>query len=289
MNCFLSTGAFGGQSLREIIPQCIEHDFDVELSSSVRHTPDMMNDIKPAMDQVRFLVHNYFPAPATPFVLNLASGDSAIHEKSVEHCRTAIDLCTEVGSPFYSVHAGFAFHLEPGDLGKPEAQRKLDQSRHFSREDAYQRFVNTVKELGVYARSRNTGLLIENNVVAAENLDSNNESPLLLTTPDEILRFFKDLDDPSVSMLLDVAHAKVSARTFGIRLEDYFEKLSPYIEALHLSDNDGLRDSNKPFDEDAWFIPFLADFRSKTFVIEAYRLTIDQMSSLKNTVQKAVT
>ena len=288
MNCFLSTGAFGGKNLADILPVCIEHGFDVELSSSARHTPDMLDYIKPAMKRIKFLVHNYFPAPATPFVLNLASGDSTIHERSVEHCKRAIDLCTEVGSPFYSVHAGFAFHLEPEDLGKPEAQRKLDDSRHFSRGDAYQRFVSTVRALGEYARSRNTGLLIENNVVTAENLDDNNESPLLLTTPEEINRFFQDLDDPSVRLLLDVAHAKVSAHTFGIRLEDYFEQLSPLIEALHLSDNDGLRDSNKPYDKDSWFMPFLGDFKSKTFVIEAYRLSLDQMKTLKDVLQTAL-
>ena len=288
MNCFLSTGAFGRRQLADILPICIEHALDLELSSSARHTPDMMDILRPAMQQVRFLVHNYFPAPADPFVLNLASGDSALHQRSIEHCKRAIDLCTELGSPFYSVHAGFAFHLEPGDLGKPEVQGKLDNSRYFGREDAYQRFVVTVKELGEYARSKNTDLLIENNVVAVENLVNNNVSPLLLTTPAEISRFFHDLGDHSVRLLLDVAHAKVSARTFGIKPEDYFEQLSPHIEALHLSDNDGLRDSNKPYNENSWFIPFLGRFKSKTFVIEAYRLSLDQMLTLKDVLRKAL-
>jgi uncharacterized protein (UPF0276 family) len=114
-------------------------------------------------------------------------------------------------------------------------------------------------------------------VSTVENLDGDGASPLLLSEVEEINRFFDDLNDESVRLLLDVGHAKVSAQTFGVKAEDYFERLASLIEMLHLSDNDGQHDTNRPFDETVWFGPHIKDFSSKPWVIEVYRLSLEQM------------
>ena len=39
--------------------------------------------------------------------------------------------------------------------------------------------------------------------------------------------------------------------------ENFLETVSPWIRAYHLSENDGLSDSNKPVTKDSWFWPYI--------------------------------
>ncbi|WP_027714739.1 sugar phosphate isomerase/epimerase [Desulfuromonas sp. TF] len=278
MACYLSTAAFPTRDLRKVLTTKIGR-IGLELSSGLDPIEDPFALLQAAGDR-RFLVHNYFPPTVEPFVLNLASVDAVIHTRSVQLCRTAIDLCRELGAPFYSVHAGFAMHMAPDDLGRPARQRQLGPAAFFDRDAAYQTFVATVRDLAEYARRQGLMLLIENNVAALNNLDSFGTCPLLLAEVDELERFFQDIDHSQVRLLLDVGHAKVSARTFGISPESYFERLGPWIEALHLSDNDGKSDTNLPFDASAWFFPYLAGCRGRTMVIEVTSQPLSRLQLL---------
>ena len=61
----------------------------------------------------------------------------------------------------------------------------------------------------------------------------------------------------NVNLLVDVAHLKVSAQTLGFDPEEMFRLCEPWIQAYHLSDNDGTRDSNESIRENSWFWPYL--------------------------------
>ena len=286
MNCFFSTGCFLQQDLKEIVFVAIDHGLDIELSSSVAHAPDIVDSICKAKGQVRFLVHNYFPPPFEPFVLNLASTEPVSHRKSVNLCKQAIDLCAELGTPFYSVHAGFAFHLTPSMLGDPEAQRHIRRELLIPREKAYDIFISTIKDIAGYANAKGVKLLVENNVETTENVGHNGQSPLFLADVEDITRFFADIDDPRIGLLLDTGHAKVSAKTRGGRPEQFLEDLSPFIRAFHLSDNDGCRDTNQSFDGRVWFAPFLKEFASLPMVIEVYRMPLENMLKQRQSLEQ---
>ena len=58
-------------------------------------------------------------------------------------------------------------------------------------------------------------------------------------------------------MLLDVAHLKVSANTLGFKKTDMFYKLKRRIYGYHLSENNGKKDSNKPFNKNSWFWKYI--------------------------------
>jgi len=285
MNCYFSTNAFPSKNLLEILAMSVREGLDVELSSAVSYSPDLLECLNPAPAEIRFLVHNYFPPPAKPFVLNLASVDPVIHDQSVALCRAAIDLCSQLEAPFYSVHAGFAFHLSPFELGDPDAQKKLSSERMIPRKKALGLFTKTIRELIEYAEAKGVGLLVENNVLARENLLEDGQSPLLLADIDEIRDFFREMDDPRTGLLLDTGHAKVTALTRGIPVERYMEELKPLVRGMHLSDNDGHRDTNQPFDEKAWFGPFLKDLAAIPMVIEVNRLPVDELLRQRQVVK----
>lgn len=277
MSCYFSTGCFQGKELDEIVSLALEHGFDLELSSQLSFSSASLETLYGTGSRIRFLVHNYFPPPPEPFVLNLASQSPDIHRKSVSHCLNAIDLCSRLGAPFYSVHAGFALHLTPDELGNPRLQRLRAKESGIPRNEAYETFVTAIRALASYANGKNVGLLVENNVLASENLADDGSYPLLLADVGEIRRFFSDLNSPAVGLLLDTGHAKVSAKTLGIAPERYLDELAPFIRCLHLSDNDGQRDTNCRFTRESWFAPFLKRADAAPKVIEVYRLSLNEM------------
>ena len=131
---------------------------------------------------------------------------------------------------------------------------------------------------------KNVKILIENNVITKENYKRFNQDPLLLTHPKEIIKFFKK-SHKNVGLLLDVGHLKVSAKTYGFNLFKAHEKLKPYIEGYHLSDNDGLKDSNREFTKNSWFYNGLKK-DVKYISIEVYSKNLKKLKSLQHLIKK---
>ena len=140
------------------------------------------------------------------------------------------------------------------------------------REAAYQRMLNAVQDIADYAKTHEKRLLIENNVISPFYLKEVAQNPLLMTEAREIDRFMNEVDRSNVGFLIDVGHARVSATALNFDPLEFMERVEPYTEALHLSDNDGLEDQNLPFDETAWFWSALDSYADGPMVIEAYAM-----------------
>lgn len=279
MTVYMSSGAFRTRKVAEVISEAkrlgITH---VELSSGLDHDPDLEAHVRQGMkDGLTFLVHNYFPAPSTPQVLNLTSSDPEGLRWSLDHCRRALDLSVVVGGGFYSLHSGYIAALKAHQLGKPEAQAEAFKNVSLDREAAYQLMIRSVREVADYAATLNKSLVLENNVISPVYLAKAPANPLLMTSADEIVRFMKDVDRKNVGFLIDMGHAKVSATALKFDAHKFLDAVAPYVRALHLSDNDGLEDQNLPFGKDAWFYPRLKEFTGLPWVIEAYTMPDDVM------------
>ena len=277
MTVHISTGCFQCKSLDEIVALACKHGFDLELSSSLAYSSNMLNPVFLAQSKVGFLLHNYFPPPAVPFVLNLASSNIETRSRSFNFCLEAISLCADIGIPFYSVHAGYAMEMDIDMLGKPHLQGDACRATKTDRGQAYQTFVETIRNLAKFAGEKQVGLLVENNVLAVENLASDGTSPLLLADVDEIKKFFSDLCCTGVGLILDVGHAKVSAETLKIKPQSYFDELGPFIRCLHLSDNDSGSDSHRPFSVRSWFVSYLKKYEQVPMVLEVYHSSLSEI------------
>ena len=280
---FLSTGAFGKRSVPEILGLARQNGFqNIELSSGALYQDAMLPEILAAKSELRFLVHNYFPTPEKPFVLNLASDDPETLELSRRHCRKAIDLCVQVGAPFYSVHTGFCFHARPDDLGQKQTELK-----RISKAAAEEIFIASVTQLADYAAERGIALAIENNVFAPFNLEQGKNNLLLGVTAEELLDIFENADRKNLGLLLDVAHLKVSAKTLGFDPEEFIRQTAPFITAVHLSDNDGTKDNNQPVRTDSWFWKPLLIHKpfNRYWILEAYNLTPEKIAEQIQVIQ----
>jgi len=245
---FLSTGGF---------PECTFLQTSSLFSSGIvkalelsagKYTAHLEQDLKLLKNDFEFSLHNYFPVPKVPFVFNLASFDKEILAKSKKHAKQAIEITATHGKNYYSFHAGYLLDPQVSELGQKIKNKKLN-----SREKGLYHFVNNVNELAVFAEKLGVELLIENNVISFENFKSFNNNPLLMTDPGETEKIFSLLHK-NVKLLIDVAHLKVSAKTLQFDAVDYLYKFSDITAAYHISDNNGLEDSNEPFTMDSWFV-----------------------------------
>lgn len=271
MQIVVSTLAFMGRGAEEVISLAQKHNWALEFSSGMPYRADMETVFLKA--PVKKYAHNYFPAPKVPFVLNLASVNKTICETSIRHCIHGLELSKQAGAPFFSAHAGFCVDPHPDELG-----RKLALSNTFSREEHWKIFKNSVKLICEEAGKMQMKFLIENNVLADVNVHPNGSNPLFCCDADEMLLMLKEINHPSLALLIDTAHLKVSSKTLNFNLNETVAKLKGKVDCIHHSDNDGDFDTNEKIDNAYWFLPFMKNFSGIVHVIEVKKLTEEEIA-----------
>jgi sugar phosphate isomerase/epimerase len=276
----VSTCAFRKKNVEAVDELAVTHGFTMEFSSGFPFEPGL--DKKFLSARCTRLIHNYFPTPETPFVLNLASLNPVIREKSVEHCRQAIRLARQVGSPFYSVHAGFCVDPDAKDLGKT-----FQFGTHIPREAHWEAFIGALRMLVQEAEQQGVDLLVENNVTIASNIGPDGIPPLLCTAPEETGRMLKEISSSRFGMLLDIGHLKVSALSIGFDPEAFIRTVQTKLKAIHHNDNDGLVDNNKPCGPSYWFLPYMPLFKSATHILEVLDQTPEEVLAQRRLLEEA--
>ena len=281
MAVYVSTGAFRTRVLPDILAEAEAMGLGhLELSSGCAPVADF-DAMVPRLEAspLRLSVHNYFPPPPVPFVLNLGAVDAEALALSRDHVRRAIRLSARLGAPAYSVHSAFVLNLTPEALGRPAEQAALAEAGLPDRALVRRLFVNSLRLLAAEAAGYGIALLVENNVLAPAYFARQGINPFLMVTADEILSVLAEVAAPNLGLLLDVAHARVSATALGFDPVEFVARVAPVTRALHLSDNDGTEDSNLPFDGSAWFWQHLAPLSGCDAVVEVYRLERDDILS----------
>ena len=248
---YISTGGFNKKSVIDVIQLLSKNNIKAfELSGGI-FTDNLESKLKILSNKFEFIVHNYFPPPKKPFVLNLASLNENIYQESVNHIKQSIKLASFIKSPFYSFHAGFLIDPKVKELGKTIKSNNL-----YDRDKSLERFIYSIKVLSKYASKYKIKLLVENNVITKSNLSKFESNPLLMTDIKNTGEIVKNFDE-NLFFLVDVAHLKVSANTLNFDAREYLEIFKDKIGGYHLSDNNGLVDSNKEISKSSWFWPHL--------------------------------
>ncbi len=275
MDIAISTLAFLGQSVSEVLKLGIIHNYFIEFSSGLPYHKDMETLFLAYPNKK--LAHNYFPAPEVPFVLNLASKNTTIRQQSIAHCINGLHLSKKVGAPFFSAHAGFCIDPQPNDLGK-----QLSVNEPFDKNLHWDLFLHSINEILIIAKQLDVKFLIENNVIAKMNLTDTFENPLFCTDTNEILKLYHAINNTHFGILLDTAHFKVSANTLNFDLESGVEQIKQTLHCIHHSDNNGLLDTNDPLPLDYWFKPHLPLFKGITHVLEVKKLSPENIQQQLN-------
>jgi len=278
---FVSTGGYKNNYPSKTVEFLYNNGIkNIELSGGLFEY-DLLKKLIKLKGKINFQIHNYFPPPKVPFVLNLASIDTEIAKQTIKHIKTAINWSIELDRPIYSFHAGFLVDPKPKELGKKISKRKVNK-----RENGLSLFIERVCDLADYAKMEGAQLLIENNVLSKQNYEEFNCNPLLMVDPDEC-HFVMENTPKNVNMLLDVAHLKVSSKSLDFDRNKIFDFCNQWIKAYHFSDNDGKVDSNKKFDVEPWFKKYIKrnlDYYS----IEIYNEPIDIIKKQKYILEKII-
>jgi sugar phosphate isomerase/epimerase len=238
----------------------------IELSGGTRYYPEYLQDLLDLKEKynLEFLLHNYFPPPQTHFVVNLASLNDQLYERSLAHCLEAIRLSKIFGSKKYAVHAGFMIDIGLHEIGKTLDTKKLnDRGLSLIRlEAAYDRLL---LEAGGQVE-----IYFENNVLSQENFTKySGVNPLFLThaSDHEVI-----MSQFNFKLLLDVAHLYVSSCSLGLDFQKQLEALIGVTDYVHVSDNDGTADMNDYLDRNSPIMRTIAehDLRGKTITLETY-------------------
>ena len=270
---FVSTGGYSHVAANDVALELMDAGIkNIELSGG-KYVEALCDDLIGICKQVVLQVHNYFPPPEYPFVFNLASSNDEVRKKSFDHALRAIKLSQQIDRPIYSFHAGYLLDPDPSELGTRIGKKSLVE-----REEGLKIFLESLWRLADIADKEGVQLLIENNVTSYNNFNVFKCDPFLMSTPEECVYVMKNTPD-CINLLLDVAHLKVSANTLGFDPIYLLKSCDKWIRGYHLSDNDGKSDSNQPFDENAWFWPYLKkslDYYS----IEVYGVSVRDIKKL---------
>lgn len=268
----VSTGGFSTLTGYEAALLLLDNGINfVELSGGKCDEQQLKKLLKLKSDAV-FQIHNYFPPPKDPFVLNLASLDHRVGEMSINHIKRAVRFAAEMESEYYSFHAGFLLDPNVKELGGPIFRKKLFERRH-----ALETFIDRVNLLDKYSKSLGVKLLIENNVLSDRNYTKFGDDPFLMTTSAECCYVMK-CTSSNVNLLIDVGHLKVSSESLKFNPVNFLIDCDKWIGGYHLSDNNGKHDANDVIDEKAWFWPHLRKDMDY-YTVEVYDVDIGILSN----------
>ena len=247
---FVSTGSFAMPPATAVGMLLDAGIRDIELSGGVPHE-GLHDSILAYRDHANLQFHNYFPPADPPFVFNLASVDEQIRERTLTCMTEAIALSAMLGAVRYGIHAGFLVDPPVSFLGRTWQSLERADLRV-----AQGHFVDSVIELHAHAERTGIELLIENNVLTAGTRDQGGDEVLLMASAEQICDLMVQLPD-GVGLLMDVAHLKVTAATLGLDPVSGLKATSRFVRGYHLSDNDGMSDSNGQVTAESWFWPYL--------------------------------
>jgi sugar phosphate isomerase/epimerase len=263
---YISSSSVQARTIKEAIEILIERGFsNIELSGGTNYYDGLEEDLFELKEhyKLNLLCHNYFPAHNEHFVLNLASLNNEIYQKSVDHYINAIRLSKKLGAGKYGLHAGYFV-----DIDVKEISKDLSGNGLFDKKKSMEKFCEGFNILKKEAEG--LPLYIENNVLTYSNYNIYKSiKPFMLLSNDEYLELKKKLD---FNLLLDIGHLKVSANSLRLDFYSQLEQMINTSDYIHLSENDGLQDQNRSLIKNSLLLNSLKkfDLKGKTITLEIY-------------------
>lgn len=263
---YISSACVQHEKIKDSVEKLAQNGFEhIELSGGTKYYEGYEQDLIELKNKydLKYLLHSYFPPPKEDFILNLASLDAEIYQKSLEHYEGAIALSQKLGSKKYGFHAGFLIDFKIDEIGE-----KISFTEIYDKDKAIKRFCegfNSLKE-----KADGVELYIENNVLSPSNAQTFQDKNPFLLTDYSGYEELKELID--FKLLLDVAHLRVSANSLGLDFVEQLKKMISISDYIHLSDNNGIHDQNRCFSDDSDILHILKEFNfnDKTVTLETY-------------------
>ena len=273
-----TTFAKDNSKLSDVISECLDGGINnIELGSNHCYEKNY-NYLRQL--PLNYLIHNYFPIPKDSFVLNIASFNSFIRERSIKHVCKAIDFCDSIGGMLYTFHPGFLTDPEGSNITQNNYDfiwndNELDISNY---DKALNLMYSSLDKIVEYATKKRIKIAIETEGSITK------KDHLLMQRPEEYLQFINRYKNSDISINLNIGHLNLASRAFNFSPFEFVDLIKNYIVAMELSHNDGLQDQHLPLKKDGWYWDIILDSSFKnTFKILEFRNTSinDILSNIK--------
>jgi len=231
----------------------------------------------------KYIVHQLFPPSEKPFIINLASKNNSILRKSLNQIKRSIDFCHNCNIRFFSFHGGF--------MGDPNDNLRFDFSKLSDYEKSFEIFKNSIIEILNYSENKDVKIAIENNVLADYNLINGKNKIFLMCEESEFKRIFREINSKNLAILLDLGHLKVTSNLLKFDAENFVYNLRKKIFALHIHDNNGLKDEHKPVKNNSWVLNMVNKyFKNKEIpiVVESELKNKEEFSRYKSYISNLI-
>ena len=273
---YISSACLAYDKIKDTVDELARNGFrNIELSGGTKYYQGYGEDLFELREKynLNYLLHNYFPPPKHDFILNLASLNNEIYQKTLEHYEEALSFSRKLGAKRFAFHAGYFIDFNIEEVGNAITLTEL-----YNKEKALSKFCEGYN----YLKENTTAveLYIENNVLSHTNASTfEGQSPFMLTDYKGYEELTNYID---FKLLLDVAHLNVSVNSRNIGFKKQLDKMISISDYIHLSDNDGYHDQNMCFSDDSIILDSLKkyNFTNKTVTIETYGSISDIKSSL---------
>ncbi len=240
--------------------------FNIEIGSNHKYEKNL-NNFSKFTKKNNFLLHNYFPVPKKGFVINIASYNAEIRQKSIKQIYSSIDFAKKYNCKIYTFHPGFIGDPKENlDNKKRNYDFIWDNSQKKNYNKSWINFVKSLKKIVKYAKKKKIKICLE----SEGSIDKKNL--LLLQRPNEFNRLFKIFKKGDFFINLNFGHLNLASKAFGFDREKFIYKYSKYIYAFELSHNYRKKDDHLPLKQKGWYWKIIRDKKfSKIFKILEYR------------------
>lgn len=214
---------------------------NIELSAGTKYYRGYEKDLCDLKREYNldYIIHNYFPPPKNDFVINLAALNDQIFYRSLNQLRKSIQLSKKLGASKFSFHAGFYMDISLDTIGQDISKKPM-----YNKERSIERFCEGYNLL--LKVSNDIDLFIENNVYSYQNyFKFKKEKPFMLLNSEDFHHLKTKIN---YNLLLDVAHLYVTSKTLKLDFQKEMRELLPLCDYIHISNNNGLYDSNNEID-----------------------------------------
>ncbi len=164
---------------------------------------DRLAEVKSILADNAIAVHCFTPEQVL-YPVNIASGDRAYRQASVERFFHAADIAAELGARYLFLTPGRGFECE-------------------SRETAWGHSAESINRIAAHARKAGLACLLE----PLQRLESN-----IVTNADELAALWRQIDGDDVDIVLDT----VAMATAGDTVAGYAERFGTRIAHVHVVD-----------------------------------------------------
>lgn len=273
MPVFVSTTFAPNQSsVVDVVRLLSEHDiFNIELGSIHRYEDGLSHKLQEM--GCNYITHNFFPPISERLILNIASTDERIRQKSIEFIKHAIEFSERISADIYTIHPGFL--IDPAGESSSDRNYDFDFSPGLlpSYSRCFEVFFRSLSEIANYVEAKRITIAVETQGSVSK------KHFLLLSKPENFSTFLKENKNSKIGINLNFAHLNLAANALVFDKYKLVEMLKPMIVAVEVSHNEGLEDDHQALRADGWYKEVLNDgfFRKIPVIFEGRNLPISKV------------